>query len=608
MEEMSFAVSKGTFNYILFMFLLFATVVTVSNAVSSTRLQTPIISSVTPNFGSIQGGSWVTIRGANFLSQGMFTNRAIFIGGQVCKEIPYYTTDNRMICVSPACVHPNCLSDENWQSSIQVSLDISVRDVETILSAKSTFTYHGGYTPSIYRVTKNVRGSTVGLLSGKITTDLYTDLTIKFGNNSAYIGDPGEINDYSISMWSQSANVYYIPPSDATGGFYNVTLESQDDQSAGSRGTGFARFFSQQRAFSNWGLPYDYSFDATLTGKVYSTSLNPVISSVSPSSGSIAGGTSVKITGSGFSKDMEKLTVFVAGYICDVKSSNFEEITCVTRSSDIAQNVNSISSLLVNPSQPNTFLSNNHALNSTREYGSPGWWIKMWDMSDFNSKRMRDSNVKVSVGWKGDSFTSFFYLLKTDWNTYFNYISNNWSPQSFASEMSTYLIAPIEGYYRFYMNADDDAFLYGTFMNKNTPVSRETLLLQTSFIGWGNIYGNLAKQMTRDIYLKRGQRYKLRAVVINYQGPDFFKLSLRVSPNETAASIDFSASDPTTDSYDKKFYNISSKVLTDPVFQHHHTLKTVQIINLSIFYQREVQVRSDFLLIVDCSNNFLVFS
>ena len=48
----------------------------------STRSRPPVIASVVPSFGSVEGGSRVTIAGSNFAMQGMFTSRAIFVGGQ----------------------------------------------------------------------------------------------------------------------------------------------------------------------------------------------------------------------------------------------------------------------------------------------------------------------------------------------------------------------------------------------------------------------------------------------------------------------------------------------------------------------------------------------
>ncbi|XP_053190049.1 fibrocystin-L-like [Scomber japonicus] len=65
-------------------------------------------------------------------------------------------------------------------------------------------------------------------------------------------------------------------------------------------------------------------------GFTYKSQLTPVITEVSPRRGGTAGGTRLTITGSGFSTDMNKVNVTIAGSVCDVKSTNNTHIICVT--------------------------------------------------------------------------------------------------------------------------------------------------------------------------------------------------------------------------------------------------------------------------------------
>ncbi|KAM7384668.1 hypothetical protein PAMA_011835 [Pampus argenteus] len=65
-------------------------------------------------------------------------------------------------------------------------------------------------------------------------------------------------------------------------------------------------------------------------GFTYKSQLTPVITEVSPRRGGTAGGTRLTITGSGFSSDMNKVNVTIAGSVCDVESSNDTHIICVT--------------------------------------------------------------------------------------------------------------------------------------------------------------------------------------------------------------------------------------------------------------------------------------
>ncbi|CAM4636768.1 unnamed protein product [Leuciscus chuanchicus] len=64
----------------------------------------------------------------------------------------------------------------------------------------------------------------------------------------------------------------------------------------------------------------------------YRSSLTPVITSVSPRRGGTAGGTRLTITGTGFSSNVNDVTVTIAGSVCDVQSASESQIICVTNS------------------------------------------------------------------------------------------------------------------------------------------------------------------------------------------------------------------------------------------------------------------------------------
>jgi hypothetical protein len=259
--------------------------------VNAARLQTPIIASIAPSFGSVEGGTWLTIAGANFAQQGLFTNRAVFIGGQLCKEISYYTSNTQITCVVPKCVQPECLSDPVWGGSVRVSLDVYVQGVEGIKSATSSYVYHGGYTPMIFQMMRYVRNSAFFSLLGRASTTSLDDVEIRIGDNLVSLGEPGEVNPSSLNMWTYSQNLYYLPPNDIPAGYYNLTFTALSDANAGYVGTGNARMFARQRPFSSYSYFSRYNFDAVWSGKVFSVAVQPTIYSVTPSSGSIVGGT-----------------------------------------------------------------------------------------------------------------------------------------------------------------------------------------------------------------------------------------------------------------------------------------------------------------------------
>ncbi|XP_051729532.1 LOW QUALITY PROTEIN: fibrocystin-L-like [Ctenopharyngodon idella] len=69
----------------------------------------------------------------------------------------------------------------------------------------------------------------------------------------------------------------------------------------------------------------------------YRSSLTPVITNVTPRRGGTAGGTRLTITGSGFSSNVNEVTVTIAGSVCDVQSASESQIICVTNSQPRSQ-------------------------------------------------------------------------------------------------------------------------------------------------------------------------------------------------------------------------------------------------------------------------------
>ncbi|XP_024857831.1 fibrocystin-L isoform X2 [Kryptolebias marmoratus] len=72
-------------------------------------------------------------------------------------------------------------------------------------------------------------------------------------------------------------------------------------------------------------------------GFIYRSQLTPVITAVSPRRGGTAGGTRITVAGSGFSTNMNEVSVTIAGSACDVESSNATRIICVTNAQSRSQ-------------------------------------------------------------------------------------------------------------------------------------------------------------------------------------------------------------------------------------------------------------------------------
>lgn len=424
----------------------------------------PIITSISPELtGSTEGQSTLTIIGTNFAPNGMFSSKVVFVGGEICRIIGYYTTYEKIVCLTPKCVTSACLSDADWQGSEEVSVSVYISTVEGILGAFGTFYYNGGYTPSIYQMSHYAWGTSIGQIVGKLVSDKLEDFSVKIGNQFAYLGDSKDtINPINFDMWSRSSLLLYYPPKDMSAGYYNLSLNVQSSSSnANSRGNGLARMFPIRNIRSRLEYPdysSSYNFDISMLGDVvFSVCLLPVITKVYPKQGSIAGGTVIVMEGHGFSQYNENMQVYAAGQLCDVinktdaryiksKLASTEILQCVTRPVNSLEYIRSTylnASIDTNKSSTikEYYFTKESLLSSSRTYGSPGWWMKLWD----SASELTDENVRISGGIREDLLLSFWFKFGSNWPENIGYISHGNTLQSYRAEFRTILTAPFTG-------------------------------------------------------------------------------------------------------------------------------------------------------------------
>ena len=483
----------------------------------------PIISSITPWFGGAQGGTIVKIFGANFSPNGLWSEIVVFIGNNQCSFDRYHSTDSVIFCTTPICQTSNCLSSETWSGSDYVTVSVYVSTVEGIVSATTTFTYSGGYTPGVLQMSHSAWGKSVAFVDAFTYTSTIDDISITFGgsiaktfgfssvvnstvqvgNSYADLGLDGVLNPTTFSQYSYEKYIYYIPPDDIMAGFYNLTLTLQNDFSNGYASTGTARMYPSHKNSDTY--YYFYNFDATLIGTIYSLCLFPAISSVTPSSVSIAVGTLVTITGYGFSPlNPERFTVFVGGILCDIQSSSYNKIVCVTRPGlPLPASQNLVSKTTFH------FKSPTLTLKTQRGYGSPGWWVKMWDYNDYVRNRVgNDSYVKKSYGWRESMYFSLYNLYGSSWPATLNFASNSYLYNYFVADIAAVFIAPYTGYYTFHLCVDDVGWLYASRVA--VGAKDEVLLAYSpSYCSDGNFW-MFSSQISARVNLNGGQRLYLR--------------------------------------------------------------------------------------------------
>ena len=593
---MNFWVSVGTI-WLINLCLLLLYPIKGSNILASAP---PYITSVVPAQGGTEGGTRITIFGFNFAQNGIFSTYNVFIGDQPCAVINYYSSDGQIVCLTPKCTASYC-QDPTWQGSQSVSLSIYLQTVESILSASTTFTYSGSITPMLMSMSHYSWGSATSYIRGKITAAYLDDVSIFIGgsgniggSNIATIGEPGELNAElfgNSNYWWQKYDypIYYRPPVDMVAGAYNLSLVVQDVENLGW-GSGSARTFPVQYPLSiGFDFRHRYLYDSTLSGTPYNIILFPAVNVIRPAVGSIGGGTVLTISGSGFSTNITNNIVYAGGQRCMTISSDFNTIKCSTSAIDQA----SLSSFISNV-QYSTINSSASAVpsvnfgwkyNSTRAYGSSGWWVKLWDWKSYSENSFPDTAVRVSFGVRQGMSFGLYYNVGSDWPSQLGYNSQNGDPSVFVADYLTTLIAPFTGTYYFYvMNVDDYVSLYGAPYDSSGS-GKEKLLVSATY---SSVYSNpYVQKVSSGVSLAAGDRYQLRARIVNTGGPDNLHLALRIDPQYLNGTRYLTDGLMQLNGREEAF---SPPPTFSDNFLQHHAVRDIQRLQLSMKYQVEIQV------------------
>eukprot|EP01035_Chromulina_nebulosa_P018019 gene18019-23659_t len=482
----------------------------------------PAIFQVSPNIGGLIGGTNIKIYGANFQPSGLFSNLVVYIGNDLCEINNYYTTNEQIYCVTPPCATDDCLNQSPGYSAwVSVDISLFVETVEGILGAYSTYYYSSYYTPTISYVSTFTWASSIGSINTNVYTDSLDKFTIKINNHFVNLGTNDELNydDFNWYNW-QTNTIYFIPPGDMTAGFYNLTMQlTNSDSLTETLSTGYAKTYPDDSS--------ENIYSSTLSGVAYSTAVYPVITNIYPNSGSLAGGTTITIKGSGFSTSSELLTVLVGGKSCKVISSSINTIVCIT---DEVDSIDSIKqSIISNPHFERYKYSNVST-------GSPGMWIKFWDYNDNVYHRTGNiAYVKMSFAWRQGSTFSLSDNYGLSWPSTFNFNSDTSYNQYFYAEVGTVLIAPISGYYTIYARVDDNLILYGSL--EGMGINEKVINYVPYYTTYSTSFNIFSGQISSPIYLVDGQKMYLRGVWTNAGlSSDALYLSLKIQLPENISS------------------------------------------------------------------------
>lgn len=227
-------------------------------------LMAPTITSVSPAIGALAGGTTITLTGTNF-----YPGAQVQLDGVDCTA-ESVNSDTSMTCVTPA--------------HVAGTIDVSVANPDAQSATKvGAFTYQGpptitGISPGSGRLA----GGTAVSISG---TNFFSGASVKIGGNTCT----------SLTVVSSTSISCTTPP--GVGGTADVMVTNADGQTDTSLG-------------------------------LYTYQAGPTVTTVSPSGGPLAGGTTITITGTNF---LTGATVKIGATDCTgISVDSVTQITCTT--------------------------------------------------------------------------------------------------------------------------------------------------------------------------------------------------------------------------------------------------------------------------------------
>ena len=279
-----------------------------------------IITGVWPAAGSLAGGTQITLRGSGFLRAGTQGSTSVTIGGETCAEIAYYTTDNTIICTTPAAKGEGgqpllmTLIGTGYGSYAQCSTCTFVYSLQltpyldvvqtTAVVAGGQLVYEGLMYANYYSQYNEWVGGVRCSMAPSADTAL--DLGNVGGGTGYDVGQSCTVSDQEAGRYAFTVNL--LPTPDP------VTLQQLTYPING-----------YGNATVN---PHTYSVDAD--GKLYTVVQLPVITGLSSQQGATSGGQLLTISGTSFATSCADVTVTVGGSVATPISCDLDSIVVQT--------------------------------------------------------------------------------------------------------------------------------------------------------------------------------------------------------------------------------------------------------------------------------------
>ena len=245
----------------------------------------PVITAISPAGGSTQGGTYVFIRGSSFPESGL----SVQLGDEACRIVSQ--TYSSLMCVSAP------QSDRRVEVVVWVTSNPPTAAVCAV-DGGCYFNYTSALTPIISEIapTSLIGPSSITL---NITGQLFAETA----------------EDNVVTVGNKSCAVFFVNAS-------------------------FLRCMLEPVPHGNYSLylsvcPPSPNESSMCLGRALVSFPSPLVSpaeltTVSPSDGSVAGGTLLTLSGRGFSSEISKVSVSIGGSVCTVLTSSYSTVTCTT--------------------------------------------------------------------------------------------------------------------------------------------------------------------------------------------------------------------------------------------------------------------------------------
>ncbi|KAM9050154.1 fibrocystin-L [Megaptera novaeangliae] len=448
----------------------------------------PKVIEIIPKYGSINGATRLTIKGEGFAQANQFNygvdNAELGNSVQLVSSFRSISCDvekdsshsTQITCYTRA------MPEDSY--TIRVSVDgvpIAENNIckGHINSWACSFNAKSFRTPTIRSITPlSGTPGTLITIQGRIFTDVY-------GSNIALSSNGKNVRILRVYIGGMPCELL-IPQSD---NLYGLKL----DHSNGDMGSMICKTTGTYIGHHNVSFILDSDYGRSLPQKMayFVSSLNKIsmfqtyaeVTTISPSQGSIQGGTMLTISGRFFDQTDFPVRVFVGGQACDILNVTENSICCKT------------------PPKPDIL--------RTVYPGGRGLKLEVWNSSHpVRLEEILEYNEKTP-GYMGASWVdSASYLWPMEQDT-------------FVARFSGFLVAPDSDVYRFYIKGDDRYAIY--FSQTGLPEDKVRIAYHSSN---ANSYFSSPTQRSDDIHLQKGKEYYIEILLQEYRLSAFVDVGL----------------------------------------------------------------------------------